>query len=142
MINDLIDAISLALSTEFPESDGYEVYDDNPSQGLVEPCFLITLVNPTNNQFKNNRYKRTHLFDIQYFPKKGRKEMHEVNDRLFLCLQRIKDLNNETYVGSNMNGEIRGGVLNFFVHYNFFVDVNEVAGDPMESIETNQTARS
>lgn len=139
MIENLIDAISIALNEEFED---YNVYDENPTQGLKEPCFLITLVNPTNNHFINNRYKRTYLFDIQYFPLGGKMECYAVNERLFLSLQNIVDMKGVTYEGSNMNGEIHGGVLNFFVNYDFFVHVEESTEDPMENIEINQTARS
>lgn len=139
MIQKLIDGIATALSKEF---EGYEIYDENPVQGLNEPCFLITLVNPTNSHFKNNRHKRTHLFDIQYFPKKGKKECYDVIERLYLTLQVVEDLEGVSYEGSNMNGEISGGVLNFFVNYDFFVDLQESVEDPMEDLGLDQTARS
>lgn len=139
MIQNLIDGLSLAISKEF---EGYEIYDENPVQGLKEPCFLITLLNPTNSHFKNNRHKRTHLFDIQYFPKGGKKECYDVIERLYLILQVIEDMSGVTYEGSNMNGEINGGVVNFFVNYDFFVDLQEQVEDPMTDMGLNQTARS
>lgn len=138
MIKKLIDAIAQSLDSEFKD---YEVYDENPIQGLIEPCFLITLVNPTNTHYKNNRYKRTHLFNIQYFPIKGKKECYDINDRLFLILRHIEDLEGTTYEGSNMNGEVQGGVLNFFVNYDFYVDLDVPEIDPISDFDLNQTAR-
>lgn len=139
MIQNLIDGISKSLGEEFK---GYEIYDENPEQGLLEPCFLITLVNPTNAHFKNNRHKRTHLFDVQYFPEEGNRESYAVLERLYLVLQVVEDSKGVTYEGSNMNGEISGGVLNFFVNYDFFVDLPVKVDDPIEEFNLNQAARS
>ncbi|MFL2104133.1 DUF6838 family protein [Mycobacteroides abscessus] len=139
MINNIIDGISLALSKEFPES---EIYTENVEQGLNEPCFLITLVKPENEQFINNKYKQKHLFLIQYFPKGGRNEINEVLGRLNFVLEEVTDLNEKSFRGSKMNAEPVDNVLHFFVHYDFFTHKVEIMGDPMESIEVKNTARS
>ncbi len=42
MINKIAAGISQALNREF--GDGYSVYQNNVSQGLVEPCFFIAVL--------------------------------------------------------------------------------------------------
>lgn len=139
MINDIIDGISLALSKEFPET---EIYTENVEQGLNEPCFLITLVKPENDHFINNKYKQKHLFSVQYFPEGGRNEINEVLGRLYFVLEEVTDLEGKTFRGSKMNADPVDNVLHFFVHYDFFTHKVEILGDPMESIEIQNTARS
>lgn len=139
MINDIVDGISLTLSKEFSES---EIYTENVEQGLTEPCFLITLVKPENDHFINNKYKQKHLFSVQYFPLGGRSEINEVLERLYFVLEEVTDLNGKSFRGSKMNAEPVDNVLHFFVHYDFFAHKVEIMGDPMESIEVKNTARS
>lgn len=140
MIQELIDAISLAISGEF---EGYRIYTHEVNQGLVTPSFLIRLLNPTNEREINNRYKRSNQFAIQYIPKTNRDEYGDVIERLFLCLQNVKSLEGTTFEASNMNAESQSDqALTFTVNYNFYVYVEQVIGDPMERIDINQTARS
>lgn len=139
MINDIIDAISLALSKEFPES---EIYTENIEQGLTEPCFLITLIKPENNHFINNKYKQTHLFSVQYFPKDGRSEINGVLERLYFTLEQVTDLTGKTFRGSKMKAEPVDKVLHFFIHYDFIVHKVELIGEQMESVEIKNKARS
>ena len=42
MINEIIDAISIALDSEF--EDGYKIHKDEIKQDLKEPCFFIQLI--------------------------------------------------------------------------------------------------
>lgn len=41
MINEIIDAISIALDSEF--EDGYKIHKDEIKQDLKEPCFFYTV---------------------------------------------------------------------------------------------------
>lgn len=140
MIQELIDAISLAISQEFT---GHKVYTHRVEQNLVTPCFSIRLLHPSNEREMNNRYKRSNRVAIQYIPSSNRDEYGEVIERLFICLQNIKSLKNTTFEASNMNVETQSDqVLTFLVNYNYYVYVKEEIGEPMESIDINQTARS
>ena len=66
MINSIIEAISVALDGEFRE--GYEIHMEEIRQGLNEPCFFISCLNPTSRRFLKGRYFRVSQFCIQYFP--------------------------------------------------------------------------
>lgn len=140
MIEQLIDAISLAITQEFK---GYRIYTHQVEQGLVTPCFSIRLLVPTNEQEINNRYKRSNRVAIQYIPETNRDEYGNVIERLFLCLQNIRSLDNTTFEASNMSVESQSDqALTFLVNYNYYVYIKEDIGEPMESIDINQTARS
>lgn len=120
MINKIIDGISEAINQEF--GDGYDIYTESIEQGLEEPCFSILCLNPTNDLFLGQRYKRTNQFMIQYFPStdEKNKECFDVQERLFDCLELIT-VNGDLTRGTRMNGEMVDGVLNFTVNFDMFV---------------------
>ncbi|MBA9087475.1 hypothetical protein FHR92_003960 [Fontibacillus solani] len=145
MINKIVDAISVSLNEAF--GDDYEIYTESVEQGLQEPCFSISCLNPTNNLFRNKKYFRTNLFCIQYFPKsiEPKAECNAVLERLYDCLELITIVENETTSsltrGTRMKGEVVNGVLSFFVNYNMFVYKVEVPADEMESLEVKSDIR-
>lgn len=140
MINKIIDAISEAIFTEF--GDGYDIYTESIEQGLVEPCFSILCLNPTNDLFLGKRYKRTNQFMIQYFPStdEKNKECNVVMERLFDCLETIT-VQGDLTRGTKMNGEMVDGVLNFQVNFDMFVYKVENLDNKMDSYSVTTDAR-
>lgn len=134
MINEIVSAISNAIYLEF--GDEYEIYTEDVKQGLKEPCFSISCINPSIKQFFDKKYKTTNLFNILYFPKNEEieNEINNVRERLFNCLEYIND---ENYVlrGTNMNTQTVDGVLNFFVNYDFFIK-KQIESDSMENFNS------
>lgn len=134
MINEIVSAISNAIYLEF--GDEYEIYTEDVKQGLKEPCFSISCINPSIKQFFDKKYKTTNLFNILYFPKNEEieNEINNVRERLFNCLEYI---NGENYVlrGTNMNTQTVDGVLNFFVNYDFFIK-KQIESDSMENFNS------
>lgn len=134
MINSIIEAISVSLNGEF--GDDYEIHMEEIKQGLKEPCFFIACLNPTNNLFMGKRYERTNQFCIQYFPKSDevQRECNGVAERMYDCLEYITtDGDTKPIRGSEMNHQVVGGVLNFFVNYDFFT-VKTEDNTPMETM--------
>lgn len=119
-VKELIDAISEALFQEF--GSGYEIYTEKVEQGLTEPCFMIRCVNPTKNVHLGVRYKRTNQFVIQYIPStlEAYDECASVLERLFECLEDVT-LDGRPVHGTELNGEVTDGILNFKVNYDGFV---------------------
>ena len=141
MINSIIEAISIALNKEF--GDEYRLYADNIEQGLQEPCFFISCINPTNSLFLGKRYFRENLFCIQYFPKDHSREKEECNEtaeRLFLCLEWLT-VDGELTRGTKMRSETVDGVLNFFVNYDMFVYRKDSAEPVMEELTEETTVK-
>lgn len=132
MINKIINAISVALDKEF--GDECEIYPESVEQGLKEPCFSIALITPRTKQVLGNRYFRTHLFCIHYFPKKDKAECYAVQERLMDCLEYI-NLDGDDIRGTNINGEITDGVLHCYVNYNLYVNKELKREDPMEQLD-------
>lgn len=121
MINSIIEAISFTLVAYF--GDGYTIYTEEDEQGLKEPCFFISTLEPTHNLFHDRRYFKQQQFCIQFFPANRSREKAECNDiaeRLEECLETIT-VDGDLMHGDKMNHKIVDNVLNFFVNYDCFV---------------------
>ena len=137
MINSIIEAISISLNEEF--GDGYETHMEEIKQGLKEPCFFITCLNPTTELFLGKRYFRTNQFCIQYFPETNEKqrECNGVAERMLQCLEYITIYGEDKPImGTKMKYEVVDGVLNFFVNYDCFIRKTEQQ-TPMESLQAS-----
>lgn len=138
MINELIQAISVALDAEF----GYENHMEEIKQDLVEPCFFIQCLNPTTELFlgvreSRQRYFRQNQFCIQYFPESKtayEQECNAVAEKMIWCLEYIT-VDGHPVRGTKMNFRVVDGVLNFFLNYDGFVYRVEEA-DAMEVLES------
>lgn len=139
MINSIIQGISLAIKEKF--GNEYKVHMEERPQGLKEPCFFVSCLNPTHELFLGRRYFRQNQFVIQYFPKDelhSKRECNETGDRLWSCLEWIT-VTGDLVMGTRMRYEIVDGVLNFFVNYNMFVG-KKADFVPMETLNLSQTA--
>ena len=143
-INSIIDGISVALDAEFnAESEEYTIRANELKQGLKEPCFFISCINPTFRLFFDKRYFRESPFCIQYFPKsrnKAKEECNDVADRLFLALEYIT-VDGDLTMGTKMHSEFVDGVLNFFVNYDAFVYIRKDEPPIMEALTHDTTAK-
>lgn len=141
MINSIIEAISISLNEEF--GDGYETHMEEIKQGLKEPCFFITCLNPTTELFLGKRYFRTNQFCIQYFPETNEKqrECNGVAERMPQCLEYITIYGEDKPImGTKMKYEVVDGVLNFFVNYDCFIRKTEQQ-TPMESLQASTSVK-
>ena len=141
MIAEIIEAISVALNSEF--GDDYEIHTEEIRQGLTEPCFFITCLNPSLKPLAGNRYQCTNQFCINYFPESEEKqqECNAVGERMIWCLEYItKDGDSKPIRGTKMNYEVIDGVLNFFVNYDCIVTKTE-SQTAMEILETNTVVK-
>lgn len=121
MINSIIESISITLNAEF--GNKYKIHREAKKQGLIEPCFFIQCLNPTENLFFWKRYFRQNQFCIQYFPEdklQGNQECYAVAERLFSCLEYL-DVSGDLVMGTKMKYEVTDGILHFFVNYDCFV---------------------
>ena len=137
MINSIIEGISIAINTEFGER--YTIYTESVEQGLKEPCFFISCLNPTSKVFLGERYFRTNQMCIQYIPINKSVEKEECNavvERLFNCLEYIT-VGEDLIRGSKMNAEIVDGILNFFVNYDLFTLRLRNKEDAMDEVLRN-----
>lgn len=134
MINSIIEAISIALNAEF--GDDYTTYTEEQEQGLKEPCFFISTLEPTHNLFRDRRYFRRQQFCIQFFPANRDRAKAECNDtaeRLCSCLETIP-VDGDLMRADKMEHKIVDNVLNFFANYDCFM-VKKYDCEPMETLE-------
>ena len=108
-------------------------------QGLNEPCFFISVLQPSQTNFLGQRYFREHPFDVHYFPKTSgdNVELQTMGSELFDALEYITLLNGDLVHGTSMNYEVVDGVLHFKVNYNVFLRKEEIK-DSMESISLDE----
>lgn len=148
MINEVIDAISIAIDAEFNGEISpapFEIYTQLVQQGMVKPCFSIVLLNPQIDHFRGNRYLRKHQFCIHYFPSTDdvQTECFGVQERLENCLEYITHHDSQSDVdgglirGTEMHGEIVDGVLSFFVNYDFYVYKDKESLPYMETLSSS-----
>ena len=102
---------------------------------MCVPCFLIRCVNLSKGVHLGSVYKRTNQFVIQYIPSTSDayEECISALEKLFECLKDIP-LDETIIHGTELQGEIVDGILNFKVNYDGFVlNVNE--NDSMSKYE-------
>lgn len=139
MINELIIGISQALDAAFSD---VEIHTDQIKQGLVEPCFFIMLLEPSQEQVLGPRYYRENSFDIHYFPKTDNtSEINDVADKLMDTLEYI-NFDGGLLRGTKMHSETVAGVLHFFVDYNFHTIKDKINDPYMEQLKVKGKVRN
>ena len=135
MLNEIVNGIGLKLSKSF---NGIDIHKEELEQGFEEPCFFIDLLNPSEKQIIGNRYLRSYLFDIAYFPKKkSSEEIFEVLDKLYSVLEYI-ELDDSTLVrGIDRNSREEDKVLHFFVTYEMFIYKLDEEKPKMKKLDVN-----
>ena len=138
MINSILEAVSIAINAEF--GDDYTIYTESVEQGLNEPCFFLSCVNPASRVFLGKRYFKENKFCIQFFPsdkERAKEECNSAAERLFSCLEYI-NIDGDLVRGTKMKCETADGILNFFVNYNLFVYIDKnIEFTPIEGISEN-----
>ena len=131
MINDIIDSMCRAIRQKF--GSGYRIYTEQMKQGIEEPCFFISLLQPENKEDLTHRRKLTHLISVQYFA--GSDEPKAECNNVYESLQMLERLT----VGTNcFRGElefksITDGVMTITVKYKAFM-LNVTQEETMETM--------
>lgn len=138
MLEKIINGISNKIYEVF--GDNYKIYaDNNVKQGLKNPCFFISVLNPSQKTYLKGRYLKYYPFVIQYFPKTDNDnfELLSVGEKLTSELEYITLENSDSLKGINLSYEIVDGILNFKINYNVFIQkINKL--DEMENL-TSET---
>lgn len=120
MINRILEAIGEALRTKF--GDACKIYTEETEQGLEGPCFFVQCTNFASELMKEGRFLRRSQFLIRYTPPPGgerNKECCAVTEQLSDCLECITV--DGLMRGTQMHGEIGGGILHYYVNYDYCV---------------------
>ena len=135
MLNEIVNGIGLKLSKSF---NGIDIHKEELEQGFEEPCFFIDLLNPSEKQIIGNRYLRSYLFDVVYFPKKkSSEEIFEVLDKLYSVLEYI-GLDDGTLIrGIERNSREEDRILHFFITYEMFIYKLDEEKPKMKKLDVN-----
>lgn len=134
-INEMRKAVMATLKTYFSSITIYE----EQKQGVEGPCFFVKLLSTKQIKEINRRYKRSHSFDITYFPSSTNtiEEIDAIAEQLYRYLEYI-DLNGSLVHALNMRHEIIEGVFHFFVDYDFFVVKEKTNQIKMQKLEQEE----
>ena len=132
----ILDGISLKLNKTF--GDEYTVYTEEAKQGFSEPCFFISLLQPSSTKELGTTHKRENPYCIQFFPKstsQPKTECYKILEALYLVMEYIT-VDGNPVRGLGMHGEMYENTLKFYVNYN--VRVREIY-DPilMKELQIN-----
>ena len=138
-----VGAITSAVSTAVYNAfgDGYEIYTDRVTQGLQEPCFLVSCLSGTRGVDLGRRYARTRQFSVQYFPRvEG--DSAEINDVLERLLEALETIEADGCLlhGKDVAGTPHDGMLTVTAIYDGFV-LREEALPDMDSLTTQTNAK-
>lgn len=138
-----IGAITSAVSTAVYNAfgDGYEIYTDRVTQGLHEPCFLVSCLSGTRGIDLGRRYARTAQFSVQYFPKieGDSAENNSAFEKLLEALEAI-EADGCLLHGKDITGTPHDGMLTVTASYDGFV-LHEEEQTEMQSVTTQTSAK-
>ena len=138
-IGTITSAVSTAVHNAFGEE--YEIYTDRVTQGLHEPCFLVSCLSGTRGVDLGRRYSRTAQFSVQYFPRvEG--DSAEINDALERLLEALETIETDGRLlhGKDITGTPHDGMLTVTASYDGFVLREETLPD-MDSLTTQTNAK-
>lgn len=138
-----IGAIASAVSTAVYNAfgDEYEIYTDRVTQGLHEPCFLISCLSGTRGVDLGRRYARAAQFSVQYFPKvEG--DSAEINSAFEKLLEALEAIEADGCLlhGKDITGTPHDGMLTVTASYDGFV-LREEEQTEMQSVTTQTNAK-
>ena len=99
MVNKVIDGMAEAINGAF--GDEVEIYIEPVKQGLVPTSFTIRALDSHIDRFLNNRFKRTCLMEVNYFPADELNPRTEIQSKIEALFNALEVIN----VGE---GKVRG----------------------------------
>ena len=132
MINDILKGVAEAVKNEF--GDEYGIYTSTTEQGLTEPCFFISVLNPEIKQVLGNRYFLNSPVSVQFLSKNNNDFINDIGSRLFNCLELIT-VSGDLTRGTSMSYSINDGILTFNVSYGFYFFKNKQTEEVMENMK-------
>ena len=117
-INDVIDAVILALQEIF--GDSYKYYPENIGQQMEEPCFYIKYLNGNEDFLVGNRYAVASHFVIHGHVKDSLNQKEELNSMAtnLYQLEYIKLKNGDLIRLQNRNSSIEDNIVLFYFDVN------------------------
>lgn len=133
MLGSTITGITAALANRYGNQCG--IYMGNEEVDTEAAYFRIIPLKQSRVPGAGNRYRQYQAFEVAYHPLDNvlAPECMDVLSQLFDTLEYIQVEGRKTR-GDKMEGEIREGVLHFYIHYDLFV-VKEQEDERMEEAD-------
>lgn len=112
--NSIFDGVSLALHAAFPAS---KVHGGNVKQGLSPGDFNVVLLSAGHTKEVGQRYKRTPVVDVIYYPAGGEVDCYDKADAITQLLGSIKTPQGDTIHAASCEWQVDGDVLHVFLRY-------------------------
>jgi hypothetical protein len=132
--NSIYDGVSLALHAAFPS---VQVHGGEVKQGLKPGDFNVIMPSAGNSKEVGQRYRRTPLVDVIYYPKNGAAECYDVAHQLTKVLDSITTPQGDIIHASNMEWNITDDVLHMTMRYDHIVRIPQ-EHDMMETLTIEQ----
>ena len=138
MIDSITDGIISKIRTKYDNS--FRIYTDSVEQGLIEPCFSILCLDASGERVVSDRYKRSFLFSITYFPESENEPTSECNkvcENLLGLLTSIDTSIGTIHASDELSGKVIDGVLQFTVSYKPFAILQNDVIDTMDDLSVD-----
>lgn len=132
--NSIFDGVSLALHAAFPAS---KVHGGNVKQGLSPGDFNVVLLSAGHTKEVGQRYKRTPVLDVIYYPAGGEVDCYDKADKLTQLLGSIKTPQGDTIHAASCEWQVDGDVLHVFLRYDHSIFIVQTH-DLMETLHIEQ----
>lgn len=132
--NSIFDGVSLALHAAFPAS---KVHGGNVKQGLSPGDFNVVLLSAGHTKEVGQRYKRTPVVDVIYYPAGGEVDCYDKADKLTHLLGSIKTPQGDTIHAASCEWQVDGDVLHVFLRYDHSIFIVQTH-DLMETLHIEQ----
>lgn len=133
MINQLLDAISIKLSSVFPDAF---IYTNKASQNFKPPAFFINCLKTEEVKMLSNRYKVTSHFEISYFNNQDTYIIEQNNSILQQFLDNFELL---YFKGSflrsrNLSFCMESSILKISLQYSFYINKDSGNSEKMKNL--------
>lgn len=116
--NSIYDGVSLALHAAFPDR---QVHGGDVKQGLALGDFNVVMPSAGHAKEVGDRYKRTPMLDVIYYPVTGAAECYDVAHRLTTVLENIRTPEGDVVHAASLEWQITDDVLHVLVRYDHFI---------------------
>lgn len=132
--NSIYDGVSLALHAAFPDR---QVHGGNVKQGLKPGDFNMMMPGAGHTKKVGQRFMRTPVVDVIYYPKNGVAECYDIAQQLTILLGNITTPEGDTIHGIEITCQVTDDVLHVLVRYDHHIYIPQEQ-DFMETLTIKQ----
>lgn len=137
-VTDVKDGVVAAVAGKFPD---VPVYDDTVPQGMILPCFSVTVIHAAREDHAQTRRQTAVTAVVQYIPEEGfdaRDTLYEIGETLDGVLALIDTADGKLH-GDERQFDVSAETLNFtarYVYHTFPPNTEAPDPTPTEKMDT------